>query len=193
MKTEMPGPMTPFDELVTTPELQMLKLILPFAPSAGRQAIASCIKFLELKRTILLFQNGGFCALEHMGAGIAAQGTKEGASPPVFRMLESFRPYLRPEDAAALDQILSVREMMSVMEAFQDGPDGKGSMPEPADILSGMFSPEQQEMFRMYSEMFSPSPDGEEKGADGNGQRMDEQSGNEKYGPGEGGTDTDGG
>ena len=52
-----------------------------------------------------------------------------------------------------------------------------------------MLPPEQQEMFRMYSDMFSQTSDSAEKGDENNGQRMDEQSGNEEYRSGKTGTD----
>ena len=95
-----------------------------------------------------------------------------------------------------LDMIINIREMMSVMEmmqASQENAEGNGSNFNPMELLTGILPPEQQEMFRMYSDMFSQAPDSAEKGDEYDGQRMDEQSGNEEYRSGEAGTDTDGG
>ena len=85
--------------------------------------------------------------------------------------------------------------MMSVMEmmqASQEPPEENSSDFNPMELLTGMLPPEQQEMFRMYSDMFSQTSDSAEKGDENNGQRMDEQSGNEEYRSGKTGTDPDG-
>ena len=64
MDKDTPGLMTPFDELVTTPELQMIKLLIPYAPASGRQTLAGMVKFMELRETLHLFRrrNGGLQA-----------------------------------------------------------------------------------------------------------------------------------
>ena len=185
MDKNHPGPMTPFDELVTSPELQIMKLIVPYAPAPGRQMLAACIKVMELKETMHVFSS--------RRSSIRAQMLSEDEHPSPIDMLNSFRPYLGPREAAALDMVINLREMMSVMEMMQSTPGQESGNPafDPADLLSGMLSPEQQEMFHMYSDMFSQSADSVEKGDDTDG-RMDEQSGNEELRSGETGTDTDG-
>ena len=55
MDKDTPGLMTPFDELVTTPELQIIKLLIPYAPASGRQTLAGMVKFLELREAVRLF------------------------------------------------------------------------------------------------------------------------------------------
>ena len=45
-------PMTPFDELVTSPQLQAIKLLLPYAPVSEQRLLASFIKFQEFRQTI---------------------------------------------------------------------------------------------------------------------------------------------
>ena len=177
--------MTPFDELVTSPELQIMKLLIPYAPASGRQMLAACVKIMELKETIRLFSS--------RAGGIRAQMFGgDGPSSPVD-MLNSFRPYLKPREAAALDMVINLREMMSVMEMMQNtSSEGGNSSLDPMDLLSGMLSPEQQEMFRMYSDMFSQAESSAQKGDDDSNGRMDEQSGNEEHRPGQTGTDPDG-
>ena len=58
MDRDVPGPMTPFDELVTTPELQMIKLLIPYAPASGRQTLAALVKYTELRKAVRLFHSG---------------------------------------------------------------------------------------------------------------------------------------
>ena len=95
-----------------------------------------------------------------------------------------------------LDMIINIREMMSVMEMMQtaqEKSEGNSSDFDPMELLTGMLPPEQQEMFRMYSDIFSQASDSVKKGDEEDGQRMDEQSGNEEYRSGKAGPDTDGG
>ena len=47
--------MTPFDELVSSPQLQMIKLLLPYVPVSRRRLLAALVKFLELRRTVRVF------------------------------------------------------------------------------------------------------------------------------------------
>ncbi len=187
MDKDMPGLMTPFDELVTTPELQMIKLLIPYTPASGRQALAGMVKFMELREALRLFHG--------RSGGLRAQTVPEDGSRSFADILNSFRPYLKPREASALDMIINIREMISVMEMMrtsQENPEGSGPGFDPAELLTGMLPPEQQEIFRMYSDMFSQTSDNSEKGDENDGQRMDEQSGNEEYRSGEAGTDPDG-
>lgn len=186
MDKNLPGPMTPFDELVTSPELQIMKLMIPYAPASGRQMLAACVKVMELRETIRIFSGGR--------GVIRAQMLGEEEHPSPIDILNSFRPYLKPREAAALDMVINLKEMMSVMEMMQNSgsSDDGGSALDPMDILSGMLSPEQQEMFHMYSDMFSQAEDHDQKGDSTDG-RMDEQPGNEEYRSGETGADPDGG
>ena len=178
--------MTPFDELVTSPELQIMKLMIPYAPASGRQMLAACVKVMELRETIRIFSGGR--------GVIRAQMLGEEEHPSPIDILNSFRPYLKPREAAALDMVINLKEMMSVMEMMQNSGSSEdgGSALDPMDILSGMLSPEQQEMFHMYSDMFSQAEDHDQKGDSTDG-RMDEQPGNEEYRSGETGADPDGG
>ena len=186
MDKNLPGPMTPFDELVTSPELQIMKLMIPYAPASGRQMLAACVKVMELRETIRIFSGGR--------GVIRAQMLGEEEHPSPIDILNSFRPYLKPREAAALDMVINLKEMMAVMEMMQNSGSSEdgGSALDPMDILSGMLSPEQQEMFHMYSDMFSQAEDHDQKGDSTDG-RMDEQPGNEEYRSGETGADPDGG
>ena len=185
MDKNLPGPMTPFDELVTSPELQIMKLIIPYAPASGRQMLAACVKVMELRETIRIFSGSRGVIRAQM------LGDEEHSSH--IDILNSFRPYLKPRESAALDMVINLKEMMSVMEMMQNSGSSEDGGPalDPMDILSGMLSPEQQEMFHMYSDMFSQAEDHDQKGDSTDG-RMDEQPGNEEYRPGETGADPDG-
>lgn len=169
MDRDVPGPMTPFDELVTTPELQMIKLLIPYAPASGRQTLAALVKYTELRKAVRLFHSGG------RFPGIRA--FEEPAPDTPADLLEQMRPYLTPQQASALDMIVRVQEMMPLIEMLQasgamSGNTGEGSGPgfDFSDLLAGMLTPEQQEMFAEYSEMFSHSQQSDQKGDHKDGQ-----------------------
>ena len=195
MENNPPRPMTPFDELVTTPQLQAVKLLLPYIPVTGRPALAACVKFLEFRQALSMFGNRG---------GISAQAFQKGPGSSPMEILSALRPYLGKKECDTLDMILNLKDMMDMVNMMKTTSDGSSS-PDPMDLLGGMLSPEQQEMFHTYSAMFSQTdavPDaGFSSGStagepsmkgDESDERMDEQSGHEEYGSGETGTDPDG-
>lgn len=111
--------MTPFDELVTSPTLQIMKLLIPYTPFSGRRMLASFIKFIELQRTIRLF--GQRSLADPFSTGNSDQNI---SSP--FDLIDSFRPYLNKKDAEMLDTLIQLKEMMSFMEMMQPQ-DGQGN------------------------------------------------------------------
>ena len=140
--------MTPFDELVTSPTLQIMKLLIPYTPFSGRRMLASFIKFIELQRTIRLF--GQRSLADPFSTGNSDQNI---SSP--FDLIDSFRPYLNKKDAEMLDTLIQLKEMMSFMEMMQPQ-DGQGNDSfNPADLFSGIFPADLQEQFHMYSDLFS--------------------------------------
>ncbi|WP_072523670.1 hypothetical protein [Clostridium sp. Marseille-P3244] len=184
MDNDHPGFMTPFDELVTSPKLQIIKLLIPYAPASGRQVLASFVKFREFRETVRLFRGSG---------GVSAQAFGDSNSSTPLDILSSFRPYLNHREAAALDMVINLKEMMSVMEIMQDtNLSGENGMPfDPMEILSGMLTPEQREIFETCSDLFSQPADSEEKGDDTD-ERVDGQSGDKETGSGETGADQNG-
>ena len=56
MEKRSPSPMTQLDTLVTSDELQLLKIMLPYSPSGWRKMLAIYIKIREFSNTLRLFQ-----------------------------------------------------------------------------------------------------------------------------------------
>lgn len=163
MEKKPPRPMTPFDELTMPSELQTLKLLLPYTPVSRQQSVWIMIKFMELQYTIQFFSHPENLlhtqAFRHFPASLA-------------EMLEEISPYLPPEEAEMLDTFRNVMNIMEMMQMFQNSSDFSENDSEntasaaqnsplnfggmnPLDLMSGMLSPEQQEMFQMYQSMFS--------------------------------------
>lgn len=178
MEKKPPRPMTPFDELTTPYPLSILKLLLPYLVPNDRSPLWILIKFMELQYTISIFR--------HPGSLLKSQSFGHHPESPT-ELLDEIMPYLPQEQAQTADTFRSILDMMDLMKMVQPS-DGS-----PLDLMRGMLSPEQQEMFQMYQEMFSGTDtSANSKTGDDTYGTMDEQSTSEKYGSGKAGTDSDG-
>lgn len=184
MEKKTTRPMTPFDELVTSPQLQAMKLLLPYAPVSQQRLLAAFIKFLELRQTLLLFGR--------LRRGLGAQLFQEEAPASPQALLNSMKHYLGPQESGMLEMLMNMKDIMDMAEMMKSSSEGSGSSFDPADLMMGMLTPEQQEMFSTYNAMFSQAADNARKGDDSS-ERMDEQPGAQEYRPGEAGADQNGG
>lgn len=157
MDHKSPEPMTPFDELVTSRQFQMIKLLMPFIPVHGRQIMAAYVKIMELQKTFLLFRGK---------SGISGKFFHTGTMSLTEDTLPDYiRPYLKSGEAEILDNVISMKEMLNLIQSMQSSSNGSDDVPfDPADILTSFLSPEQQEMFRSYSGIFAGAPDENQKG-----------------------------
>nr|WP_317379894.1 hypothetical protein [uncultured Faecalimonas sp.] len=155
-------PMTPFDTLISTPGLRMMKLMIPYLPPSNQRMIAVYVKFMELQQTFSFFRDFRSdlhsCAFE-----------KEVSSPS--DILEELRPFLRKSDCEMIDQIQNMLNAMEMAASFQkmasetspkqscsDSSSGSASSPPAFDLsalLQGMLSPEQQKLFETYRDLSS--------------------------------------
>lgn len=174
-------PITPFDNMVTSSELQMMKLFLPYTPGSMQQFLAVFVKFLELQETIRFFGE--------INSGSKRHAFHKSASSPLD-MLDDIKPYMEEKDCETIDSLLNMMNMMEMVSAFQTmGGTQAGNASEgfnPMDMVKGMLTPEQQDMFEMYNTMFANDMDTTQqnddsmKGNDDNGE-LDESPGNEEY------------
>ena len=183
MENKTAKPMTPFDELVTSPQLQAMKLLLPYAPVSQQRLLAAFIKFLELRQTLFLFGR-----TRH---GPGSQFFQEEVPASPHTVLNSIKPYLDPQESGILEMLMNMKEIMDMAEMMRGVSEDGGPPADPMDLMMGMLSPEQKEMFSTYNDMFSQAADNARKGDD-NSERMDEQPGTEEYRSGETGTDQNG-
>ena len=117
-------PMTQLDTLVTTQELQLMKLMLPYIPSTMRGMLAVYIKFTEFTNTIHLFHSTG------NGSSDSPIHSKSIHSPEdILQDLSSFM------DPAEADNISTMFHMMNIMK--QMDPSGFAS-PESNSEMSQM-------------------------------------------------------
>lgn len=152
MEKKPPKPMTPFDELLTSPKLQMLKLFLPYTPDSNQQFLGVFIKFMELEHTISFFQNSR--------TALHNQTFQNGKPPSPADMLKDLKPYMPPQQSEMMDTFLNIMNIMEMASTFQENSQGEtagdfaGGL-NPMDMMMGMLTPDQQNMYQMYNSMFS--------------------------------------
>lgn len=150
MERKPPKLMTPFDSLITPPYLYTLKLIIPYTPPSTQRFLACYIKFLELRYT-----------LEHFHGFPSHSSSK---------ILEELKDYMSPSEKEMMEQMEHMMNMLEMIQSIQTmGDSASGSEGfNPMEMMKGILTPEQQQMFQMYNTMFeseTESPDsGNQKG-----------------------------
>lgn len=150
---------TAFDTLFSNNHIQMLKILLPYMDNQFQKYLAIYIKFQELQVALSFFHSRPFPL-----CGCMPKQQENDPAQIVKRLL----PLCNKEEKEHLTQILNTlqsmsqyQEMMKTMEmmkAMMPPPDsntGASSSSESSltDVLMGMLTPEQKQMFEMFSAM----------------------------------------
>lgn len=150
MDIKQPGPMTPFDEITIPKQLRIIKLLLPFMPNSAQHTLGIFIKFLELQYTIQYFQNStsslnSFFTNRKMNSNTPSD------------ILDFLFPYLSSDEIQTANTFRSIINILEMMQHFSEteSSDSNDTDFNPIDLMMGMLSSEQQEMFQSYQSMFS--------------------------------------
>ncbi len=149
MEHHNPEKMTPFDQLISTQSLQILKLLIPYTPPENQHFLAVYTKFLELQHTINFFQN--------FHSDIHSQNFERKAFSPMH-IIQEIRPYISEQIAETFDTLLNMMDMMETFQTMNDTADTNeqtDSAFDPMSMMKNMLAPEQQKMFDMYHAMSS--------------------------------------
>lgn len=121
-------PMTQLDTLVTTQELQLMKLMLPYIPANMRGMLAVYIKFTEFTNTIHLFHSTG------NGSPDGPIHSKSIHSPEdILQDLSSFM------DPAEADNISMIFNMMKQMDPSGfASPESNSEMSQMIDLFDNI-------------------------------------------------------
>ncbi len=133
-------PVTAFDTLYTSNQLQMLKIVLPYMDGEIQRFIAIYIKLNEFILT-LNFSFGSYPVKKE---------------PDMMGMIKYLSPYLSDSEKEMMNQFSSMQENMEQfkqMSAMMQMMNEMGGSPE--DALQGFLSEEQMAMFKMFGEDLS--------------------------------------
>lgn len=157
MEEKTTDKMTPFDRLISSKDLQLMKLIIPYTPPANQHMLAILVKFLELNRTIKIFHQSR--------QNIHTQTFEKSFSSPLD-IVDEIRPYLSEAERTSIDSILNVFNMMQMLETMEKI-SGTEETFNPMDMVKEMLTPEQQTMFEMYNTMFQENDDNDNDNKEG--------------------------
>lgn len=148
--------LTAFDSLITDSKLQMLKAAIPYIPANGQGFISMYVKFIELSKTIHIFQNKNIDAL---GACSLPEDKRN-----IFEMLNAMKHHCTGQQKEMLENVTNIINTFQMYQTFQDeitkiNQDEDSPLPkiDNLDALKGMLTPEQQNMFDTYSALFNNS------------------------------------
>lgn len=178
MEKKPSTPMTPFDEWIVPRELHILKLLIPYTPAASQQTLGILVKIMELQHTFQYFQ-------QQKNALHSQEASAGFSSPlDMLEEIAPYLPPEQAEMLGTFRNMMNIMDMVQMMQEFSGGmetdfdpsgsPDSEASSGngagcregepsfgmfgggfDPMQLMMGMLSPEQQEMFQMYQNMFS--------------------------------------
>ena len=104
-------PLTEYDSLIQTRELQMLKSLLPFANIQVQMPIAMIIQSLEFRNTIKMFQDN---------ANVLSACSVHNEPDKRNAMIQTLRKFCTPKEKETIDNILNIMSIMENYDAFSN-------------------------------------------------------------------------
>lgn len=105
-------PLTPFDTMTQTREIQMLKTVIPYMKSSQKKQFAILIKYMELQNTLHIFSQQeqvlSMCSLP-----------EEENNPQ--SLLNSLRPFCTPKEIETIDMLTNMFSMLETYETIFAG------------------------------------------------------------------------
>lgn len=102
-------PLTPFDYMTQTRELQMLKTMLPYMKEAQKKQFAILIKYMELQNTIQVFSQEdkvlSMCSVDEESNNMVA-------------MLNDLRGFCTEKEQETLDMLTNMFSMLETYETI---------------------------------------------------------------------------
>lgn len=100
---------TPYDEMVQTKELQMLKTIVPYINPREQNQMVLMIQLLQFRHTYRLMNQGN--------ARLSAASLPEGADRRTA-MLNDLRPFCNPKEQDLIDNLINMFTILDNRDLF---------------------------------------------------------------------------
>ncbi len=124
---------TPFDKSLQLDSLLWIKLCIPYLPPDTQRMMAIYVRFTELQYAFSSFH--AFHRISH----------------DPMDMFQEMRPFMSPDTCEMLDNLMNMMSMMDMMKELQNEDAEEGF--DPMSMMTGMLSPDQQELFDMFHTM----------------------------------------
>lgn len=103
------APLTPFDSMTQTRELQMFKTILPYMQESQKKQFAILIKYMELQNTVHVFSQQdkvmSMCSVQEEKKNLPA-------------MLNDLRQFFSEKEQENIDMLINMFSMMETYESI---------------------------------------------------------------------------
>lgn len=147
---ETPG-LTPFDNMVSDNQLQIIKAAIPYLSNREQQFFSIYVKYIELDHTLKLVSNSDSNSLSACSIGEEPHSTAD--------MLSAIKQYCTEKEKEMIDLISNFLSAYQMYHAYQELiPQEKGGnkreAPSMADTLKGMLTPEQQSVLGTCMKLF---------------------------------------
>lgn len=109
MESKPPFTMTPFDQMVTSEFLQIIKLVIPYLPSDLQRMAGVFAKLTELQNAIYYFQP----PYHHSRRGRLRQNEMNSEA-----FFQDLKPYLPPDMANMFENMSQAMSMMEMMQSM---------------------------------------------------------------------------
>lgn len=103
--------MTPYDEIMQTRELQMLKTIIPYVNGPQQMQMVMFIQFLEFQHSYRMIQNGA----PELSACEIPEGTDKRSA-----LLNELRRFCTPKEQETIDTLLNLFCILDNYEMFMN-------------------------------------------------------------------------
>ncbi|MBR6637912.1 MAG: hypothetical protein IKK96_03525 [Lachnospiraceae bacterium] len=151
--------LTEFDSVICDSRIQVIKAAIPFASPREQRFLSVYVKYIELSKTINLAKN-----LRPDSLGVCSICKKPSGENGDF--LQTIRKYCSSSEREMIDSFLSMintvktlllfKETLASCDVSEKNDTGDTSQDNSMfNILKSRLSPEQQEMFDMYSSMIN--------------------------------------
>ena len=139
---------TPFDHMICSRQLQMLKAAIPYMAPSTRLMFSFYVKTLELHNTLQLFSP------KNSEETLSICSIPEGSNQ-MQEMISAIKEYCTPKEAENLDlfsNLFSAFRLQNRLQSEQkEGADNTGSGFDLSTLLLNFLTPEQKSMFDMLN------------------------------------------
>lgn len=110
MEQETQNNVISLDSLIQDRQLQMLKAAVPYINNPNQKTMAFLIKFMELQRTVTLFNNAS--------PSLQMCAVPENEEPLPLQMLNALREFCTEKEQETLDMLMNYVQMFSAYETL---------------------------------------------------------------------------
>lgn len=137
-----------FDNAISDKRLQIMKTALPYICPKEQKLLSLFIISEELKNTVNFYKHTS----EDNNIGICSIDNDKRTSQ---NMINDIKKILSDTEKERIDNFLNIINMMNMMNLYKNISKNSSKETDTLSAMKSLLSPEQQDMFEMYSALFN--------------------------------------